>query len=335
MVSVHTKRFLVNPSSVNPTKKSSIRTRIFLSYLFIVVVMTIPLGYLFYGQGVIASKYSSAIENMLLIESIPDDTNALISVYRKLIFDIENQDLGKQYSDLVGKLEVTHAVLDETITNEDSMISYQGLHNVDKEIVNKMDRGIDEARNGDIVTPAAVLDEITKIGYYLKEDTAELVLQELGTMNEFQGRMIESRRVILLLGVAMIVATSVGCLIMALFYSKQIIAPIMGLSELALKITGGDFDVQIPEEFIESNDETGILSLSFRNMLAKLRSQIQELNDSNVKLGQAQNSIQQKNVDLERVNKLMVGRELKMIELKKEVEDLRKGIQQGGNNLGV
>ncbi len=302
----------------------SIRSKLFSSYLFVIIAMIIPLAYFFFTQNIITNKYAEAINNMLVLESVPDDVNNLIGVYRKLFVDADNENLSREYVEYVSELGKTHDILNTTITNEDSRISYQGLQNLVTQIINETDDGIESARGGDLTKAAARYDSAIKKSYYLEENTAGLVLKELGVMNEFQEKMINNRKTTVIFSIALFITTSIGCLLLASLYSKEIISPVIELSDLSLEISKGNFDIEISQDLVNRKDETGTLSLSFQSMLLKLRSQITELNKSNIQIKKAQEILAQKNKQLERFNKLVVDRELKMTELKEEIMDLKK-----------
>ena len=78
------------------------------------------------------------------------------------------------------------------------------------------------------------------------------------------------------------------------------------------KIALGDFKVKIRVN--ESNDELNSIAIGINMLNEELYSMNQEL--------------QKKINDLKVMNDLMVGRELKMIELKKEVESLKRQINK-------
>lgn len=93
------------------------------------------------------------------------------------------------------------------------------------------------------------------------------------------------------------------------------------LQQVADRMTQGVFDRRV--EF-EAHDELASVAESFNSVALSLA-------DSNIKLNVgieksviAEQELQKKNEELERFNKLMVGRELKMLELKKEIEALKK-----------
>lgn len=113
-------------------------------------------------------------------------------------------------------------------------------------------------------------------------------------------------------------------LILGYLIGESIIRPLRILRDKALKVKDGDLDIQIERE---SNDEVGDMAISFKEMLAKLKelyknleSKVKERTD---KLEESEKKLQ-KNLDLyEKINKIMVGRELEMIKLKKELENLK------------
>lgn len=104
----------------------------------------------------------------------------------------------------------------------------------------------------------------------------------------------------------------------------SITKPIKNLYRATEKIQQGDFTIQLP---VHSHDEIGKLTDGFNQMVSALKESQGKLQEANKLLGsQVANrttELQLKVNELERINKLMVGRELKMAELKKENELLK------------
>lgn len=62
--------------------------------------------------------------------------------------------------------------------------------------------------------------------------------------------------------------------------------------------------------------------------IEKTDSKSREMEEKNRELEKSHADISEKNIELERINKLAVDRELKMIELKKKIDELEKGARQ-------
>ena len=102
------------------------------------------------------------------------------------------------------------------------------------------------------------------------------------------------------------------------FINKTVIKPLVLLHEGTEVIAEGNLDYQVNGT---GHDEVGQLARSFNEMAAKLKVSYSGLEQ---KVKERTKALEEKTTDLERMNKLMVGRELKMIELKKEIEKLKK-----------
>jgi methyl-accepting chemotaxis protein len=94
--------------------------------------------------------------------------------------------------------------------------------------------------------------------------------------------------------------------------------PISELVTGTNKVAEGNLDYQLSAS---SDDELGVLASGFNSMTAKLKTSYSDL-ENKVKLRTEE--LNQKLDELERMNKLMVGRELKMTEMKNEIEELKK-----------
>jgi HAMP domain-containing protein len=110
-------------------------------------------------------------------------------------------------------------------------------------------------------------------------------------------------------------------------FTKSIVNPIKGLINGATKIGEGDLDYLIE---IESKDEIGQLAETFNQMTKNLKghskeiqAKNEELKKSKVKIESALKQSEESKEELEKMNESMVGRELKMIELKKELTHLK------------
>lgn len=104
----------------------------------------------------------------------------------------------------------------------------------------------------------------------------------------------------------------VANLVLALIV-KKIIDPLEKLNKAVINISKGEFDQSIE---INTGDELEELAKNFKKMAQRLK---EEKN-------QTEEKIKERTHELNQLNNAMVGRELKMVELKKEIEKLKKEI---------
>jgi len=122
------------------------------------------------------------------------------------------------------------------------------------------------------------------------------------------------------------------------FISNLISRPIKELSQFALMAARGDFKHRIR---VDSDDEIGQTAKAFNLVLDKVEEstvvletkvkartkRLEELSrDLELQIDNKTKELNDKIAELERFNDLAVGRELRMVELKKEIEILRQGV---------
>jgi HAMP domain-containing protein len=91
------------------------------------------------------------------------------------------------------------------------------------------------------------------------------------------------------------------------------------LSNTARKFAEGDLEELV---VVNRQDEIGELGTTFNFMAVKLRELYENM----------EQKVQDRTKALEKDNKIMIGRELKMVEFKKEIENLKKQIKKGSGN---
>jgi methyl-accepting chemotaxis protein len=140
-----------------------------------------------------------------------------------------------------------------------------------------------------------------------------------------QTDLMDFRPVLIIIFTALFIAAGFIFLLISLIISKKITKPLADLETGAEKIQAGDFNYQIK---VFSNDETGLLAQAFNEMARKLSDIYKNLEtkvkERTEKLEQSQIELKKALDSSERSNKLMVGRELEMIKLKKEIEEFKK-----------
>lgn len=132
-------------------------------------------------------------------------------------------------------------------------------------------------------------------------------LQELADMNKSvsQKKVQASRIILVFIILILFLPVFIGILIF-----RSVSVPIKKLQQGIKIVKKGNLDYEVG---IDSKDEIGQLSRDFDKMTSSLKK-----SRNNV-----EKKIAQRTVDLEEINKRMVGRELKMVELKKEIKELK------------
>lgn len=121
---------------------------------------------------------------------------------------------------------------------------------------------------------------------------------------------------------------SVTTFIVGIYFTYIIIVrPLVSLRTVADAFGSGDFSKRTHTTTTTMRDEIGALGISFNTMADKLQNMYQSLEQKVIArthdLDAKVTELEQQREELARMNKLMVGRELKMAELKKELQTLR------------
>lgn len=107
--------------------------------------------------------------------------------------------------------------------------------------------------------------------------------------------------------------------------SKSIIDPLEKLKEHANRLQNGNLEDPV---MVKSDDEVGVLANSFENLRVSIVDQNKKLAEYGQgleeKVRERTIELERKNVELEKINEMTVGRELKMIQLKSQLKDLEE-----------
>lgn len=124
-------------------------------------------------------------------------------------------------------------------------------------------------------------------------------------------------------------------IMMATFMARSITNPIRKLTEITQKFSKGDLSEDIPKDLTELPDEVGDLSRNFQLMQSQLSSLYESLEkkveERTRALVKSEKEAREKVDQLDRLNKVMIGREVKMAELKEELGKLGNVDSQEGN----
>jgi methyl-accepting chemotaxis protein len=143
--------------------------------------------------------------------------------------------------------------------------------------------------------------------------------------SDFLNGLEKIKKNIIIVGLVAVVFGSAIAYFFALFISR----PINALEKNSTIAASGNLNIEFGRELLQSSGEVGSLARSFNIMLVNLRNKIAETEESrralimsNEQLLKAKQDVEGKNIELEKFNKMAVGRELKMVELKARIRDL-------------
>lgn len=115
--------------------------------------------------------------------------------------------------------------------------------------------------------------------------------------------------------------------LVATLFISSVTRRIGQLSEITEKMVQGDFSMKLSPKVLSEKDEVGVLARNFSQMSGKLEETYKDLERKVQKrtldLEKSEDNLMKALADSEQLNNLMVGRELKMVELKKELSELR------------
>jgi HAMP domain-containing protein len=177
------------------------------------------------------------------------------------------------------------------------------------------------------IAATTYIDEFNAPAKYIDE---ELTLSKRNVVNDIMDTNMRIQH----LTITTVAILVVSVIVLSTLFSNMVTRPIKMLKEAVDKVAAGDLTV---ETRIGSSDEIGDLGKSFGVMLNALkksgkslkeysRNLEKKVKERTKELEESKERLEEKNKDLERINKVAIGRELKMIELKKTTEELKKKV---------
>jgi len=115
--------------------------------------------------------------------------------------------------------------------------------------------------------------------------------------------------------------------VFSFIFAKRLTDPIINLSKTANRITEGNLKLKVNRKLLRRKDEIGILSNSFNTMIKRLDEEIDSQKKVSNDLADSRKELESRNFQLEKFNKLAVGRELRMVDLKKRIKELERKIK--------
>jgi HAMP domain-containing protein len=119
------------------------------------------------------------------------------------------------------------------------------------------------------------------------------------------------------------------------FIGQRLIGPIPALSDIVSGFRVGDAVPPMPDW---RKDEIGVLSRRIRRFMTELNAKDKEVRDYQngleAMVSQRTAALEEKTRELAKINKLFVGRENRMVELKKENAELRKRLETNSGSNG-
>ncbi|MBN1792243.1 HAMP domain-containing protein [Candidatus Woesearchaeota archaeon] len=116
---------------------------------------------------------------------------------------------------------------------------------------------------------------------------------------------------------------------LSILFSRRLTKPITKLRNAAVEIGKGNFESHID---IKTEDEIGELANTFNSMVEALNASRKALEEYNKNLEEKvhdrTSELKKKSEEQEKLNAIVVGRELKMVELKKKIAELEKKLKK-------
>ena len=179
-------------------------------------------------------------------------------------------------------------------------------------------------QNGDLSSISTFYKENATQYDYVTQSITDLILAEnvnLTTVTQ-QTEQLETR--LLYLTIAIFILGTLISIIISVIFSNRLINPLVSLALIAGGITSENLEFNIEEKMMKRQDEIGSLFRVFKSMVGQIKEKIEKINESNALLEKEKQKAEKNLKEVENLNNLMVGRELKMIELKNEIARLKE-----------
>ena len=305
----------------------SIRSKIFLSFLVVVVLMLASLASVFFFHLGSLVEYKKVSDNLVHENELSQKTIALVETYNAVMLAPSSNERKSTYRSLKDDINGILDDLEDSIESEDSKVIFEGLSKIVREILADTDAGLTELERNNVQSASERYSSAIYKRGFVEEVATALVLAEVKYLQDIQGDIERRYQQQLLLMIVWVGVVLGIVLTYSIIFARRITAPISVLSLASQAVSNGEYEHRIEHDLVERTDEVGLLARSFNLMLETLNIKIRQVESANSTIMKTKKDLEQRNAELERFNRMVVNRELKMVSLKEENERLKAQLQ--------
>lgn len=269
----------------------------------------------------------------------------------------------QKFSQRIDSLRNQTSILDETVSNPDAMAIIKDIKNwtVELQAIGESLIAAHDAEfnaNGTFTTESRTeLRSLNTAASKIREDGVKLTTLETQLKTDAEQNAKDNAKILHSMIIAISLAAIAAALAIGYYLTISISRPIAKLNEAAAEIGKGNLGTKID---VSGSDEVGNLSATFNGMVGRLKESKKKMEDYNkslesevaartqdieksravledynknlqkdvsertAELEKSKDALEQKVNELERFQKIAVGRELKMVDMKKETAELKK-----------
>ncbi len=307
---------------------NSIKTRLLFSFILVIFILLLQIIYLSNIHFTIVAQYRDVTDNLVLENKFADYLDEFVQSYYNVVNSPGSRERIEKYDQIHDEIENAFSRLDDSIISDESRIAYRGLKNYIMNIVSIGDEGIDYIKEGKLIESIEKYEDMSLKTRFINENSANLLVSELSYAEDLESEIERTHENTIRMVFVLIISVSLLCVLFAVFFSKRITDPLVSLAEMAKRISEGDLRLKVDGRLLEKRDEIGALSNSFKIMLKRLNTEIDLQKKISNDLAESRKDLEKRNDELERFNRLAVGRELRMVELKKRIRELEGKLEK-------
>ncbi|MEK7103746.1 MAG: HAMP domain-containing protein [Patescibacteria group bacterium] len=304
----------------------SIKSRLLWAFVSVIIMLGVASVVFFVINFLAVRQYKQINEVMIAEYRMVHDTSILIDSFNVLVQSAGTSTKESANNNInAAKADIEELIyfLDENVKDFESRSRYLGFKASVENFVSLIDDSLLRFEKGNIKDYFSDYNEANKQYEFVRENGTALLFSQLKYSSSVQDSI--NRTYVLSSVIGLLALTSVVFIIIVfiLRFAHRLIAPLRDLTFSAQEIAKGNMNFGIDDHTLEQSSEIGTLAKSFREMTVKLKDSQEKLQiKANESAGRAE-ELAQKLSEIEKINNLMVDRELRMVELKEETKRLK------------
>jgi len=303
----------------------SIKGRLLAAFLSIIATLAIASLVLLFINWRAAEEYRRILDTMTAEYRLVHNTSVLIDA-----FNVQIQSIGTDHS--IPQQQITEAkaeintlttFLDTNIVDYQSRSNYLGFKSSIDSLVRQIDESLEKAHEGNITDYFSDYNAANKQYGFVRENGTILIFSQLQYSNEIREKINNSYIWSVILSLGGLSILILGCVMYVMYFARKLSRPLHNLTKASQKLAQGNMELKMDVHMLQDTTEIRTLAQSFQDMALRLKDSQDKLQKKAKESEERSIQLAQKLSEIERMNKLMVNRELKMVRLKEEIRDLR------------